>query len=203
MRPILAWHFLDRSGRLRYGDGRQPKDREKIAHVGRLRMCGAGLHASLRARDAVSYAPGLTLCRVRVSGRIIEGEDKLVAEERTILWRADATEVLRRFVIWCADRAVPLSRSAIVISRFHDMERAARECSADRPFVLLETADRAAFLTQEVLVGRRRPYQAGDTADEDERRHAAYSAALRAECATQEKWLTTEFKKLNPRKRGS
>ena len=96
----LAWHFVGETLR----DGRPvPPDGEWLEHTGELVMCDAGLHASRRLLDALKYAPGVTLCRVRVDGRIIEeSDDKLVASRRKIIWRIDAERVLRAFARWCA-----------------------------------------------------------------------------------------------------
>ena len=93
-KSILAWHFVGATLR----DGRPvPKDGEKLKFDGTPIMCERGLHASRHPFDALRYAPGSVLCRVRCGGTIIEAEDKLVCTERTILARADATEALRYF----------------------------------------------------------------------------------------------------------
>ena len=97
---MLAWHFVGETLR----DGRPvPKDDETLAHDGKIKLCSSGLHASKRIIDALQYAPGSTVCRVRLGGQIIEGGDKLVASERTILWRVvDAEHTLRKFARKCA-----------------------------------------------------------------------------------------------------
>lgn len=90
----LAWHFV--GDRLR--DGRPiPEDGVTLVHDGPLVLCQSGLHASINLEDALCYAPGNTICRVRVGGKIIHDTDKLVASERTILWRLDAEDVMRKF----------------------------------------------------------------------------------------------------------
>jgi hypothetical protein len=104
-KSLLAWHFLRADGQLRYGDSRIPKDREKLTIKGPLLLCINGLHASVNPLDALSYAPGFLLCRVRLSGQILEGNDKACATERTVLWRADATATVVEFAQWCAGRA--------------------------------------------------------------------------------------------------
>ena len=97
--PVLAWHFVGATLR----DGRPiPADGETLKHRGKLLPCERGLHASDRLIDALQYAPGWTLCRVRMGGTIKRETDKLVARERTILWRIDATDVLRAFACKCA-----------------------------------------------------------------------------------------------------
>ena len=98
---IRAWHFLADTGFLR--DGREPPpDGEWLVHEGRIEICRSGLHASRKARDALSYAPGSIVCRVECRG--IEGveSDKFVCRERKIIWRADATKTLRHFARLCA-----------------------------------------------------------------------------------------------------
>jgi hypothetical protein len=93
-KPFLAWHFV--SDKLR--DGRSiPADGVKLKHNGELVMCQTGLHASRVLLDALYYAPGYTVCRVRISGDVIEDTDKLVASERTIVWRVECKELLLEF----------------------------------------------------------------------------------------------------------
>ena len=97
--PVLAWHFVGETLR----DGRHiPDDGEVLEHNGKLAMCESGLHASKRLIDALGYAPGNTLCRVRCFGTILHDNDKLVADRRIILWRIDAEDLLQRFARQCA-----------------------------------------------------------------------------------------------------
>jgi hypothetical protein len=93
-KPFLAWHFV--GNKLR--DGRDiPADGVKLKHDGELVMCQTGLHASRVLLDALRYAPGYTVCRVRISGVGIEEIDKLVASERTIVWRLEIKQPLLAF----------------------------------------------------------------------------------------------------------
>ena len=101
----LAYHFVADALR----DGRPvPADGEVLRHDGKLRLCRSGLHFSRHPFDALKYAPGATLCLVRVGGEVIEpdDEDKGVCSERTILARVDATFLLRRFA---ADQALSVA----------------------------------------------------------------------------------------------
>ena len=101
---VLAWHFLREDGKLNYLDKEPPPDGETLVHSGEIELCSSGLHASKNLWDALSYAPGPVLCRVRMGGTIKNGNDKLVASERTILWRLDAptmNRVLRLWACWC------------------------------------------------------------------------------------------------------
>lgn len=91
---VLAWHFVGDTLR----DGRPiPPDGEWLEHGGELSVCEAGLHASREILDALNYAPGSTICRVRCGGEIVEQSDRLVCSRRKILWRIEADELLRDF----------------------------------------------------------------------------------------------------------
>ena len=98
---MKAYHFLADSGKLR--DGRaSPPDGVWLVHEGDIEMCQSGLHASRRPLDALHYAPGSLLCRVEDRKDITEEKDKLVCRERRIIWRQDATDMLRAFARQCA-----------------------------------------------------------------------------------------------------
>ena len=94
---IRGYHFVGRTLR----DGRPvPADGEWLEHVGPLEMCQSGLHGCQHPFDALSYAPGATLCLVDLDGEMIEQDDKIVARRRRIVQRMDATMLL-----WDAARA--------------------------------------------------------------------------------------------------
>ena len=98
-KEVLAWHFVGDALR----DGRPvPADNVTLKHTGKLELCASGLHASERLIDALEYAPGPILCRVQMGGTIKKESDKLVARQRTILWRIDSTDVLQKFARQCA-----------------------------------------------------------------------------------------------------
>ena len=107
---IEAWHFTRAGGRLGY-------DKSEVCVTPGLTLtveppialCARGLHASIRAIDALEYAPsasGLMICRVRCGGTIIDGDDKLVATERTVLWMAEADRTLHEMACWSAEAAL-------------------------------------------------------------------------------------------------
>lgn len=110
---MLAWHFLD-NNKLRTGE-RAPKDGVPLEFKGKVAICESGLHASESIRDALNYAPGLTLCRVRCAKIVTKHDDKFVCRKRTILWRINE-KVMRRVIVWwaywCADRAKQHATSA-------------------------------------------------------------------------------------------
>ena len=110
-KPILAWHFVSDDGKLR-----NPVN--GITHVepglvlerkGKIHMCVSGLHASRKLLDALQFAHGALLCRVRCSGDVIENHDKLVCSQREILWTLDATDYLHEFACQAAEYAIKRS----------------------------------------------------------------------------------------------
>lgn len=122
--PVLAWHFLRESRRLRY-------DSDVVVFAGQtltveppLVLCKRGLHGSIRALDALRYAPGPIVCRVEMFGGLIHGTDKFVAQHRKVLWLADASEVLHTYACDVAEQALndagvtdERSRNAIAVKR--------------------------------------------------------------------------------------
>ncbi|HJS81332.1 MAG TPA: hypothetical protein VJ742_00690 [Nitrososphaera sp.] len=99
---IKAWHFLKEDRKLQFPPHTKIKAGQTIKVKDEPILCERGLHASIRAFDALSYSPGPVVCRVEVSGQIVKGYDKLAGTERKVLWMADATETLRAFSRWCA-----------------------------------------------------------------------------------------------------
>jgi hypothetical protein len=86
-RPWDAFHFIqqDRDGFLRLRTGCRVEIGEPL-HEDSIRMCEYGLHASLSAKMAANYkGTGAILTRVHVWGRVIVGDDKLVATDRKIV----------------------------------------------------------------------------------------------------------------------
>jgi hypothetical protein len=88
----LAWHFTDDT--LRYGDPIPPPG-YVLQHTGLLKPGFSGLHASLELMGALSCASGPLLHRVKLGGNIVHDHDRVVAEECTIVWSIDATDILR------------------------------------------------------------------------------------------------------------
>ena len=136
---ILAWRFLTNDRRLRYG----PEDERLLVEPGYIYsdpgptvMCEHGMHASIRAYDALSYAPGPVICRVRLWGDVKRASDKLVARHREVLWMADASSDLRLWGCWCVRQVWHLltderSRRAIEIAeRFARGEASPEELDA-------------------------------------------------------------------------
>jgi hypothetical protein len=106
---LLAWHFVAGNRMLR--DGSLLVEPGYIYSIGAeesVEMCEVGMHASRRAIDALQYAPGPVVCRVRLWGDVREDADRLVARHREVLWMADATRELHQFGVWCV-RHTPLA----------------------------------------------------------------------------------------------
>ncbi len=113
---MKAWHFT--SDTLRDGSP-IPVDGETLRHDGDLVMCEQGLHASVQIIDALKYAPGNKICRVVLGGAESQGhDDKLVARERTILWRLDAKGILSKFARLCALDVIHLWDAPDIVVRF-------------------------------------------------------------------------------------
>ena len=168
MTKIQAWHFT--SGTLR--DGRPiPADGEALHHDGPMVMCKSGLHWSRTPLAALGYAPGATLCRVEVWGDVVEDDDKGIARNRVILWRMDATDLLREFARRCAlDVAHLWDAPEIVLDYLRTGDetkrRAAADAAADAAYAaqnarLTDMIDRA---RERVLSDERGPGAAGSIA---------------------------------------
>jgi hypothetical protein len=117
--PIFAWHFLPDDRRLRFdhvtssGSFGRPIVTAGMALIcdpDRLECCKYGLHASVRAFDALSFARGAIVCRVACSGRVVTdaGGGKIACSRREVLWIADATDTMLAFARWCALQVVHL-----------------------------------------------------------------------------------------------
>jgi hypothetical protein len=106
---ISAWFFCSDDRRLRFDDNRPIVDGETLAVDCEPVLCYQGLHASVRLRDALSYAPGLVLCRVTIGGQVVEGVDKLAGQTRRVEWSLPS-KVVRESVVkyaeWCSDKAI-------------------------------------------------------------------------------------------------
>lgn len=115
-KSVWGWWFAmaEDDGRvlLPRGDGREVRAGEVLSVPGPTVLCKRGLHASERAIDALAYAPGVIVCRVRLSGDIKREDDKIVGLEREVLWMADAGVALRLFACDCADAALSAERAA-------------------------------------------------------------------------------------------
>ena len=94
---MKAFYFAADNKKLRYGDEREIKVGQTHTIDCEPILCKAGLHASKRLIDALKYAPGHHLYVVELGGKIVHGDDKAVATERSYIAGFDAEKVLREF----------------------------------------------------------------------------------------------------------
>lgn len=143
----LAWHFVGDTLR----DGTPvPPDGETLRHDGELVMCRSGLHASERIIDALDYAPGPIICRVRCGGKVERSGDKLVCTERTILWRVEGTDLLREFARQCASDVAHLSYMPGRLAANYAnaaASAAARAATRAAPYIAAAAASAAGYAT--------------------------------------------------------
>lgn len=91
---IFGWHFV--GDKLRDGS-KIPRNNVWLPNITPIKICSRGYHGSLHPFDALQYAPGDTLCYCEYRGQIIHESDKFVAEQRRIVTRMDATEMLHYY----------------------------------------------------------------------------------------------------------
>lgn len=127
---LLAWHFVNEERTLRDGN---TVEAGYVYEVERpIRLCSWGLHASINPLDALTYAPGPIVCRVRMSGEMIRDTDKLVATRREVLWMADATDILSEFARECALDVIHLWDAPVIVRRFLETgDEALRDAARD------------------------------------------------------------------------
>lgn len=117
---LLAWHFIGPDRRLAQraltGGVAAPHSGVlvtpglKLAVAGRPVPEAWGLHASVSPADALFWARGLVVCRVALGGLVVTGDRKVAAQERTVLWLADATHAVWEWGVWCAREWVARAR---------------------------------------------------------------------------------------------
>ena len=97
------WHFaaINDNGQPIMRDGTLIEIGKRYEIEGEPELCARGYHGSLRAIDALKYAPGAWVSLRPLDG-VIEGDDKAVGKSFMQQKGADATEVLREFARLCA-----------------------------------------------------------------------------------------------------
>jgi len=178
---MLAWHFLAGDKRLGNDDGRLVKAGETLECKGDPELCSNGMHGSARLIDALHYASGPIVCRVKIEGDVIKGDDKLCGRRRTVLWMLDATDILHEFACQCAEDA--LSKVA------QPDERSVAAIEAKRRWLRGEITDKKllgsawAAAWDAVWAARDAALAAAQTAAQTAARAAAWAAARDAALA--------------------
>ena len=103
---MRAWHFTDG---MKLRDGTPLEVGRLYTASPPLSMCTHGLHASIRAIDALQYAPGSVVSLVECGGDIEQGDDKLVCSERRVIACDDVARELRLWAADCAETALMVS----------------------------------------------------------------------------------------------
>ena len=98
--------------RLGHGDGRAVRAGETLTVDGDPMLCEWGLHASRQVLDALRDGDGPMFACVRLSGQIVEGDDKLAGTARETVWLGDVSATLHRFACDVAERALRAERDA-------------------------------------------------------------------------------------------
>jgi hypothetical protein len=103
-KTITGWHFVASNRLARDGITLIEPGYTYSTDEPNIVPCFSGLHLSENAIDALKHAPGLVVCRCELTGELVShGDpiDKWIGRERTVLWMADATNVVLLWTCWC------------------------------------------------------------------------------------------------------
>jgi hypothetical protein len=174
---ILAWHFVSERRVLGYDATEMAVEPGWIYSIDddrRPELCEYGMHASVRAIDALGYATGNPIvCRVRIWGDVVRGDDKIVGRHREVIWMADATKTLHEFGCWCV-RNTPLADGRKVWDLLTD-ERSRRAVEVKELWLQGKATD--AELDAARAAAWSAEWSAAGDAVRDAERAAAWSAA--------------------------
>jgi hypothetical protein len=109
---VISWLWLPDNGCLSYPPYTKVEVGQTLTAEGPLEIYKNGIHASLRALEALQYAEGAIVCQVELSGEILESHNLLCAQHCKVLTMADATTVLHEFGCLCAEQALLREREA-------------------------------------------------------------------------------------------
>jgi hypothetical protein len=184
MNKQTYYYFCGEDRKLRYGDNRPIVVGETLKVDCAPMLCEQGLHASKRLIDALSYAPGSILCKVKLGGTIVHGDDKSVATERTVIAMADCTDVLREFARKCALDVIHLWDAPDVVVEClktgnESIRAAARAAAADAA----RNADAACAAAYAAAYAADAVSNAAYAAAADAARVASWHEACAAACA--------------------
>lgn len=122
MKSVTGWWFAPEDNKLANGDGRVIKVGVTHKIKGEIVPCQRGLHLSKRPIDALMYAPGPVIYKVRGMGIVVpHGNpiDKYACSERIYLaGGVDCTDLLRRFARLCALDVIHLWSAPDIVVRY-------------------------------------------------------------------------------------
>ena len=122
MKQVTGWWFGREDRKLGYDDDREIVIGKTHIVVGEIIPCKRGLHLSKRLLDALNYAPGPVIYKVRGSGIIVphgDPVDKYACFERTYLaGGVDISETLRAFARSCALEVVHLWNAPEIVIEY-------------------------------------------------------------------------------------
>jgi hypothetical protein len=156
--------------------------------VDNIKMCERGFHGSVDPLDALMYAPGSYISIRELSGKIIKGDDKVVASECVHVVGFDGEEMLRKFARLCALDVIHLWDAPDVAVRYlktgdESIRRAALDAArraaldAARRAAWAAALDAASAARRAALAAARR---AAWAAARNAARYAAWDAASAA-----------------------
>ena len=112
---MIAYHFTGDT--LRDGSPIPPIG-HKLVMDGPILICNRGYHWSLHPFDALKYAPGCLLHKIKASGTIQQQSDKGVSSERTIIQTTNAEELLRKAARMYALNVIHLWDAPDVVKKY-------------------------------------------------------------------------------------
>ena len=131
------WHFcaMNDRGRPVMRDGTLVEIGKRYEIDGEIELCERGYHGSLRALDALSYAPGPWVSKRPLEG-VIADDDKVVGRAFVQQPGIDATEILAKFARLCALDVIHLWNAPGVVTRYiktgdENIRAAARDAAGD------------------------------------------------------------------------
>ena len=215
VKPELYWYFAATDRRLRYSDGRAIVLGETHKVDCEPQLCEWGLHASERIIDALSFAPGPVVYRVKLGGTVVHGDDKSVATERTyVSGGIDISDTLRAFARKCALDVIHLWDAPRIVRQYletgDESIRAAAWAAASAAawaaaraaaWDAARAAARAAAWDAASAAARAAARAAAWDAAWDAARAAARAAASAAQNETLEKMVSDAIRVVPPKRR--
>jgi len=102
MKKKYAWKILRKGMRSDLGNIKWYKNKWKT-HKQKLELCSSGFHASKLLFDAIQYVTPGIICLVEYSGKMIDSDDKFVAERMRVIKTYRFTKrIAVEWSIYCA-----------------------------------------------------------------------------------------------------